>query len=313
MAPTQSPYLWLNGEYLAWDDATMHLTDASNAGMTTVFEGIRGYTDPRTGAINIPLLPEHWARFANSLKVMGIDNPYTAEDFTAATLGLLERNGVTVDSYIRPIGYQTGGGSFLSSGDSFIAIYTRPHPTALLTGRHQAVCVSSWTRISDNAMPARLKATPNYHNSRLAMREAARDGYDGAIMLNSQGTVAEGPGACIFMIRDGVAYTPPVTASILESITRAFMIELLPRALGVPVVERAIDRTELYIADELFFCGTGAEVTPISSVDRFTVGEGGIGPITARVERLYHDILRGLEPAYAHRLTSYQPAAVAAD
>lgn len=230
-----------------------------------------------------------------------------------AALGLLERNGVTVDSYIRPIGYTTGGGSFLSQGPSHIAISTRPQPSHLLSGRHQAVRVSSWTRISDNAMPVRLKATPNYHNSRLAMREAQRDGYDGAIMLNARGTVAEGPGACLFMIRGGVASTPPVTASILESITRGFMLQLLPEALGVPVVERDIDRTELYIADELFFCGTGAEVTPISSVDRFTIGTGGIGPLTAKIERLYHDIVRGLAPAYSGVLTTYRPAAVAAE
>jgi branched-chain amino acid aminotransferase len=313
LPPMQSPFLWLNGEYVAWDEATMHLTDASAAGMTTVFEGIRGYTNPHTGAFNIPLLPEHWDRFAQSLKVMGVENPYTAEDFTAATLGLLERNGVTVDSYIRPIGYLTGGGSFLTDGPSFIAIYTRPYASHLGSGKHQAVAVSSWTRIADNSMPPRLKATPNYHNSRLAMRQALRDGYDGAIMLNNQGTVAEGPGSCLFMLRGGVAYTTPVTAGILESITRAFMIRLLPDALGVPVVERAIDRTELYVCDEIFFCGTGAEVTPVSSVDRFTVGNGGIGPVTARVEQLYHDILRGLEPAYAHVLTTYQPAAVAAD
>lgn len=317
MPPTQSPYLWLDGEFVAWDEASMHITDAAMAGMTTVFEGIRGYTNPQTGALNIPLLPEHWARFIHSIKVMRLENPFSPADLTAATLALLERNEATTDTYIRPIAYMTGGLGFLgrarggaSDAVSHIAIYTRPNPSQLLTGRHQSVRVSSWMRIPDNAMPARLKAQPNYHNSRLAMLEAGLDGYDGAIMLNSQGKVAEGPGACIVLIRNGIAYTPPVTASILESITRAFLIRLLPDALGVPVVERDIDRTELYVADEIFFCGTGAEVTPVSSVDHYPVGAGGIGPITARVEQLYHDVVRGLRPDYQRVLTTYQPAAV---
>jgi branched-chain amino acid aminotransferase len=310
MAASNPPYLWLDGAYVAWGEATMHITEAAAAGMTTVFEGIRGYTNPETGAVNIPLLGPHWERFAHSLKVMGLDNPYTAEDFTDAVLGLLERNDVRVDSYIRPIGYMAGGAGFLHSGETHIAISTRPYGSHLLSGMHQAVCVSSWTRISDTAMPPRLKAQPNYHNSRLAMNEARRNGYDGAIMLNSRGTVAEGPGACVFVIRKGVAVTPPVTAGILESITRGFMIEMLPLALGIPVVEREIDRTELYVADEIFFCGTGAEVTPVSSVDRFTIGGGGIGPLTTRVERFYHDVIRGLLPDYAQYLTTFYPAAV---
>jgi branched-chain amino acid aminotransferase len=165
-------------------------------------------------------------------------------------------------------------------------------------------CISSWSRITDNVMPPRVKASSNYLNSRYASEEARRNGYDIALILNPNGKVAEAPGACLMLVRDGKIITPTVTSGILESITRATLIQLCRDVLNVEVIEREVDRTELYVAQEAFLCGTGAEITPIASVDRFTLGDGNIGAITARVENLYHDLVRGIDARYAEWRTA---------
>jgi len=160
-------------------------------------------------------------------------------------------------------------------------------------------CVSSWARISDNVMPPRVKASSNYLNSRLAAEEAKRNGYDAALLLNSNGKVAEAPGACLMIVRDGKIITPSVTSGILESITRATLIQLCREVLHVEVIEREVDRTELYVAGEAFLCGTGAEIAPIVSVDRLPLGDGNVGSLTQRVEDLYHDLVRGIDVRYS--------------
>jgi branched-chain amino acid aminotransferase len=154
------------------------------------------------------------------------------------------------------------------------------------------VQVSSWTRISDASMPPRIKAAPNYHNSRLALLQARADGYDNALLLSNDGKVTEGPGYCIFLVRGGKLITPPVTSGILESVTRDSLMQMAP-GLGLEVVEREIDRTELYVADELFFCGSAAEVTPILSVDRITIGDGAAGPRTQAMREAYMAAVHG--------------------
>ena len=166
-----------------------------------------------------------------------------------------------------------------------------------------AACVASWRRISDDTVPPRLKSGANYQNSRLAQTEARVNGYDTSIILNHRGTVAEGPGACLMMVRDGKLVTPPVTAGILESITRTTLMDLTARELGVDVVEREIDRTELYVADEVFMCGSGLEVLPITSIDRIPIGEGARGSMTKRIQDVYFAAARGELPAYRHWLT----------
>ena len=166
------------------------------------------------------------------------------------------------------------------------------------SGKVSHACVSSWTRLGDNQMPPRVKAASNYLNSRLASEEALRNGYDTALILNSNGKVAEAPGACLMIVRDGKIISPPVTSGILESITRATLIQLCREVLKLEVIEREVDRTELYVASEVFVCGTGEEITPIASVDRFELGDGSIGPITRQLESLYHDIARGIETCY---------------
>ena len=184
-----------------------------------------------------------------------------------------------------------------------ILITQRPSDSSLGTGRTLTAGVASWRRISDEALPPRVKAFPNYANSRLASNEASRHGYDAPIFLNTAGKVSESSGSCIAIIRNGGAITPPITASILESITRDSVIELLRDGLGVPVVEREVDRTELYVADEAFLCGTAMEVTAVREIDGYELGSGGVGEITGRLERLFHDVVRGKDARYQHWLT----------
>jgi branched-chain amino acid aminotransferase len=164
--------------------------------------------------------------------------------------------------------------------------------------------VSSWTRLGDNVMPPRIKASSNYLNSRYASEEAKRNGYDYAIILNSNGKVAEGPGACLMLIRGQKLITPAVTSGILESITREVMLQLARERLGLEVIEREVDRTELYVADEIFFCGTGAEIASVVSVDRLPVGTGAVGPYTRQMTDCYHDLVRGNDPGHPEWRTS---------
>jgi branched-chain amino acid aminotransferase len=237
------------------------------------------------------------------MKMMRMTLGYSPEDIGEACVGVLIKNGLREDVHLTPTVYFGVGQGFFSYKPDTIDVgahvFAGPRKSILGTGKGIHVCVSSWTRISDRDIPPRIKAAANYQNGRLATVQAVEDGYDSAILLNEMGKVAEGPGACVFLVRDGAALTPPVTGGILESITRATLIELLRKEMSVPVVEREVDRTELYIADEVFFCGSAYEVMPIFSVDRYEVGEGKIGPLTARLQTEYENAIRGKNPGYA--------------
>ncbi len=295
-------YLWLDGRLTPWGDATLHMTAMGAAGGMSVFEGIKAYWNAEREELYIFRLREHMRRLVESMKMCRMPVECTVDALVEATVELCRANGLRGDTYIRPVAFYTGleHSSFGDTLDSapHVLIWTRPFRSHMLTGRTLRAGVPSWQRIADHVMPARIKSMSNYQNNRLAELEARVNGYDAAIILNTQGKVSEGPGAAVFLVRDGTAITPAVTSGILESITRNTLLRLMPEALGVPVVEREVDRTELYVADEVLFCGTAAEVTPITSVDRIPVGTGEIGPITRRVERLYHDIVRGIDPGY---------------
>lgn len=311
-------HVWLNGRLVPWGDATIHVTAMGAAGGMAVFEGIKGYWNADQGALHIFRLREHMRRLVESMKMCRMPVEHTIDRLCEATVALGEANGLREDTYIRPVAFYSGL-NHTSFGDTLddppeVLIWTRPFRSHMLTGRTLRAGTPSWQRIADNVMPPRIKSMSNYQNNRLAELEARVNGYDAAIILNTQGKVSEGPGAAVILVRDDVAITPGVTSGILESITRSTLLRLLPEALGVPVVEREVDRTELYVADEVLFCGTAAEVTPIVSVDRIPVGNGEIGPVTARVERLYHDVVRGIDPRYPEWRTTVavsRPAAVA--
>ncbi|CAA9554741.1 MAG: Branched-chain amino acid aminotransferase [uncultured Thermomicrobiales bacterium] len=312
MASSKHPsFVWWRGERVAWDDATVHVTDLGWSTVGAVFEGIRGYWDDRSEQLYVFRLDEHLERLVSSCRLVRLPLRYSAAELREATLELIRANDSREDTYIRPMVYladTSGKRGAQIEQNAEVLINTNTMPSHLQTGMAQRVCVSSWTRISDNVMPPRAKNFSNYRNGQLATMEARLDGYDSAIMLNDRRQVSELPGACLMMVHRGKLITPDPQQSILESITRDALIRLAREELGIEVVERAIDRTELYVADEIFSCGTAAEITPIVDVDHYQVGDGVKGPITTRLEQVFHDVLRGREQRYAHWRTPVHAA-----
>jgi branched-chain amino acid aminotransferase len=291
-------YLWWNGEQVAWEDATVHVTDIAWSATGGVFEGIRAYWNDNQEELFVFRLQEHMQRLKNSSKMVRLPIQPTVDELVQITVDLLKANGSREDTYIFPLVYfgqaQTKRADPASlQGDLFVR--TDPRPSHLGTGLEHRAKISSWTRISDNVMPPRVKNISNYRNGQLATYEVKLDGYDVALLLGADGKVTEAPGACLMFVKNGTLITPDPASGILESITRDALMTLACQELGMPVVERRVDRTELYTADEIFLCGTMAEITPIVEVDRFQVGDGTIGPVTGELEQLFIEIVRGQE------------------
>lgn len=300
--------LWWNGEIVPWNQATVHVADMAWAGVTAVFEGIMSYWNEEQGELYIWQLDAHLRRLLQSQRLIRQQSPYSVAELKDAAIALAKHIGATRDSYIFPYSFPKGGGGFDSSTkpepepvDMFITV--RPNPSHLGKGWAQTACISSFTRISDNVMPPRIKNIANYRNSNLAMAESKANGYDTALIMNTQGKVAEGPGSCVVLVRDGKLITPATTDSILESISRYSVLELAKRELGLEVIERPVDRTELYLADEIFMVGTAAEILAIRKVDSYVVGDGVVGPITTQLDSIFEDVVRGKRPEYADWLT----------
>jgi branched-chain amino acid aminotransferase len=290
----------VDGKLIPWNAATIHITALGTAGVSLVYEGIRAYWNAEARQLFVFQLDAHLERFAQSIRLIRMQQPIPTAAIKEGILALLRANQYAEDVYIRPFAFvESTTYSGMSSAHARIVVNTTANPSHLKTGNVMHACVSSWSRLSDNAMPPRVKASSNYLNSRYAMEEAKRNGYDIALLLNPNGKVAEAPGACLMIVRDGKVIAPSVTSGILESITRALVLQLCREVLQIEAVEREVDRTELYVAQEAFLCGTGSEVTPIASVDRFTLGDGKIGAITQRIESLYHDLVRGIDTRYA--------------
>ena len=296
-------YVWMSGDLVPWDDATVHASTLGWSAISMVFEGIRGYWNAEEEQLNIFHLQLHIERLLRSMKVMRMTSPWSVEELSTSIIELVKANEFRNDIYVQPLAYfggsTTPGYLPVSERPGDITIFNRQIGSVLGTGQTVSCGVSSWTRISDNVMPPRVKAIANYQNSRYVADESSRHGYDFGIILNPQGKVSEISYACLYILRDGVAITPPVSAGILESITREVIRQLLQDNLGVPVVERDVDRTELYIADEVFICGTGAELQVVDSIDGYSIGNGAVGPIVNRLEQLFHDIVRGRDSRYA--------------
>jgi branched-chain amino acid aminotransferase len=303
---TDTPrWAWLDGEFVPWSEAKLHVRTECVMRGANVFEGVRGYWDDSAAELRVLQLDEHLDRLHRSMKVLRLEVPYSRRDLRAISLELLRRNEFREDVHLRPTVY-------FGEGDGFAHTPETIHMGAFITATAQrarrnttgiACAVSSWQRISDRDVPPRVKAAGNYINARLAIVQARVDGYDNAILLNAEGKVTEAPAACLFLIRDGVAVTPTVTSGILDSLTRSSLLRLFRDELGVAVEEREVDRTELYHADEVFLCGTHTEVLPVVSVDRYPVGSGAVGPLTATLGDLFFDIVRGRVPKYAAWLT----------
>jgi branched-chain amino acid aminotransferase len=296
-----SKYVWYDGKLVPWAEATIHATDLGPWSVSSVFEGIRGYWNASAQTLNVFQLDAHLERFAQSMRLIRLPAcTYDSATLKRGILDLLRANEVADDIYIRPFAFaeaSTFGG--LPKGETRVLVNTTPWPSRLGNGRMNTAAVVSWTRISDNVMPPRIKASPNYLNSRYAAEEAHRHGYDSAILLNPSGKVAEGPGMCLMLVRGKKIITPGVTSGILESITRDTLIQLARHLFKLDVVEREVDRTELYAADEAFFCGTGIEIAPISSIDGLNIGNGKIGAVTQAIIDCYHNLVRGMDARYA--------------
>lgn len=298
---THPRYLWRNGEQVKWEDATVHLTEIGWSTVGAVFEGIRAYWNEEEDELFVFRLTEHLERLMRSMKLVRLPIHYSVDELRVAILGLLRDNEIREDSYIFPLAYtaETTKRRYDRPGfESSLYITTRPIPSHLQSGLTHNVRVSSWRRISEEVMPPRAKNISNYRNGQLARMEVQADGYDNALLLNTYGKVAEAPGACVMLIRNGVLFTPDLTSGILESITRDAILTMARQSLGLTVEERVVDRTELYLADEVFLCGTAAEITPVVSVDKYPVGDGEIGPVTRDLERHFIDVLRGRTEAY---------------
>jgi branched-chain amino acid aminotransferase len=303
--------IWMNGKLVPQAEAVLPVNSAAVFYATNVFEGLRAYWNAADGELYAFRLAEHFARFRESMKMMRFTVPYSDAELYEAVREALRGNDVQEDVHMHLVAYVGGAGL---DSTSPTGMYINPRRRGrIIEGAGLRCCVTSWQRTSDNAIPIRLKSGSNYQNGRLATLQAKADGYDAPIFLNGQGHVAEGSGATFFMVRRGRVVTPPLTADILESITRTTLIDdLVPRVLGQDVMERDIDRTELYVADEAFFCGSGYEITPIVSIDRFPLGDGRVGPMTRRLSSAYMDLVRGVDKSHAEWRTGVYGARPAA-
>lgn len=292
MPITTTKNIWHNGQLIPWEKANIHVMSHVVHYGSSVFEGIRCYTQPDGAAIF--RLHEHMQRFVQSGKIYRMPVGYTVEQLETAVIDVVESNGAT-PCYIRPIAFRGYGEIGVNPLNSPIEVYVANFPWGnFLHGNEGAnVCVSSWNRLAPNTMPSLAKAGANYMNSQLIRMEAAINGYDEGIALDVNGYLSEGSGENLFIVRGGTLYTSPLANSVLNGITRDSIITLA-RQMSVPVVEQALPRELLYICDEAFFTGTAAEVTHLRSVDRILIGDGTMGPITSALHKAFFDIVNGL-------------------
>lgn len=302
---------YFHGAFVSDDQAKVGVkTHAFNYG-TGCFEGIRGYWNEEAQQVFVFRLREHYERLTQSCKILGIGLTHSIDSLCELTNELVRQNGYREDVYIRPVAYKSSEivGVRMHNLDDDLTIFTTPFGKYLPADNGCKCCVSSFRRVDDNAIPARAKATGIYVNSAMAKTEANLNGFDEAIMLTHEGHVSEGSAENIFLVIKGKLVTPAPSENILLGITRATAIELARAELGVETIERQIDRSELYTADEVFMTGTGAEISPVSEVDRRPVGNGQVGPISDQIRKIFDNVVRGRVPAYRHWCTPVYEAA----
>ena len=280
------------------------MTHAFNYG-TAAFEGIRGNWNEDEEQMYLFRVVDHYSRLRRSCRVLMIDFPYSDEELHDITTKLVESSGFHEDVYVRPLAYKSSevlGVRLHNLEDDFL-VFVTPFGPYLDIEKGARCCTSSWRRVDDTGIPARAKVTGIYVNSALAKTEAQLNGFDEAIMLNNDGHVSEGSGENIFIVINGILVTPPVSSNILVGITRETVNTMARLELGLEVVEREIDRSELYAADECFMVGTAAHVTPVIEVDHRPIGDGKPGPITSGLKEIYFDAIRAKSPKYSHWCT----------
>ncbi|MFO3797213.1 MAG: branched-chain amino acid transaminase [Anaerolineales bacterium] len=297
-------FAFFEGKIVPFDEAKISIaTHALNYG-TAVFGGLRAYWNEEQEKLFIFRPYDHYRRLLQSARMMCMEIPYDEAALTQITIDLIRADGWQQDIYIRPLIYKAeiGIGVRLHNLRDALSIFCVPFDRYIKNDTNAHVTFSSWRRIDDNTIPARGKVSGAYANSALIKTDAVRAGFDEALVLDDNGHVSEGTAMNIFMVREGVLITPPVTDNILEGITRRSIIELARQELGLTVIERSIDRTEVYICDEFFMTGTAAQVVAVTRVDHRPIGRGEMGPITARLREMFEEIVRGRNPKYAHWL-----------
>ncbi len=293
-------WVFFQGEFGRYHDIKLGLmTHALHYG-TGCFEGIRAYWNPKQEQLHLLQGPTHYDRLRRSANIMRMTLPYSTEELVNITVELLRRNEFKSDVYVRPLLYASSEeiGVRLHNLDHSFFIYAIPFGNYVEIESGIRCMVSSWRRTPDQSLPARAKITGSYAQSALAKSEAVESGFDEAIVLTIDGHVSEGSAENLFMLKDGVFVTPPVTDDILEGVTRILLTTLIKEELGKPVVERSIDRTELYTCDELLLCGTGAQISPVIEVDRRPVGNGKVGEFTQELQSIYFGAVRGESPKH---------------
>ena len=305
-------YAFFKGEMVPLVDAKVNvMTHALHYG-TGVFEGIRGNWNEEQGVVNIFRLREHYERLLQGCRLLMLDIPYTVDQLCDITVELVERNRHQQDIYIRPLAYKSAemvANLKLQDLASDFTLITVPFGNYLGSDTLRC-CTSSWRRVDDPMIPARLKICGIYVNSILAKTEATLAGYDEAIILNHDGHVCEGSGENLFLVSGGKLHTPSLEDNVLPGITRDTVIQLAQSELGLEVVERTIDRSELYLADEVFLTGTAAHLTPVIELDHRPIADGSSGPISTRLQEMYFAIVVGRNPKYIHWCTSASPRPV---
>lgn len=296
--------VYAGGGFRRYDEAKVGLLTHGLQYGTGCFEGIRGYWSSQERELYLVQLREHYERLAASAKILLMELPHSTQELIEITVDLCTRNRFEIDVYVRPCIFKSAEdvGVRLHDAPCAFAIVPIPFTAYLEKSKGVRACVSSWRRADDSMVPPRAKITGLYVNSALAKSEAIANGYDEGILLSNDGHVSEGSAENIFLVRRGILYTPDPSQNVLEGCTRRAVIEIA-RDFGIDVIERAIDRGELYAADEVFFTGTAAGIAAVTSIDRRTVGDGGIGAITRRIGDLYDRIVVGREPRYASWLT----------
>jgi branched-chain amino acid aminotransferase len=293
-------FAFFNKQFMPLSEAKVGImTHALHYG-TACFEGIRGNWNSEEGQMYLFRIKDHYLRLQKSCRILKINLPYSVDKLCQLTVELVERNGYPEDIYVRPVAYkssQTVGVRLHDLEDDFF-VFVTPFGPYLDIGKGVRCCVSTWRRIDDNMIPARAKVTGLYVNSALAKTEAWENGFDEAILLTQEGHVAEGSGENVFLVLQGKLVTPPSSDNILMGITRDTVIKLAKNELGVDTIERPVDRSELYIAEECFLTGTAAHVTPVIEIDHRKVGNGKTGKMTKKLQQLYFDVIRGKSSKY---------------
>ncbi len=287
-------FIWFKGEIMNVNDAKVNILAPTAQFGLNVFEGIPCYWNETDKQLYAFRLDDHYSRLIRSARLLRIDVPYTKEELKKALIDVVRANEYDENLSVRQTLFVDGFGSWGSEDpvNMFVAPIPRGKTSAEYNKKGLNCCVTSWRRISDTTLSPRIKCGANYMNSRAGQKEALRNGYDTCLFLNEAGKVSEGPGSCFFMVSGGKLVTPLLTDSVLESITRDTVIKLAEEN-NVPVVERTIDRNELYTCGEAFLCGSAMEITPVLSIDKYVIGDGTIGEITAKLHKLYLEAATG--------------------